>query len=316
MVLNMVQVREVGDAEDPVNWRLWTDEETGDFDSSAFVVVSYTHRWKIEELNKCAKTGVGVEDRQFTDVKRFSSFLAMAFVVAWRMLATRTVSEVEGGTAVADAFMEDEVEYLGLQAKAYKMEEIRTVAQAILLIAKMGGYLGTYKKPGWQVLWGGWMRFYERVIGFQVTKRYLKTLKKMWVNVRSYEGIAWRFPNSCRKQCHPKSHLLLRHFQRCLPNLPLLLGKKNNRRTSRMIFILSIVLFHTMDKVTFLIITIAVRTAAVLIKTIIVRRIISAFSTFFSKVGSMMLFYIFIPNFPVIILSAKIGIVIIGKSRI
>ena len=174
MVLNMVQVREVGDAEDPVNWRLWTDEETGDFDSSAFVVVSYTHRWKIEELNKCAKTGVGVEDRQFTDVKRFSSFLAMAFVVAWRMLATRTVSEVEGGTAVADAFMEDEVEYLGLQAKAYKMEEIRTVAQAILLIAKMGGYLGTYKKPGWQVLWGGWMRFYERVIGFQVTKRYLK----------------------------------------------------------------------------------------------------------------------------------------------
>ena len=118
----MVLVQEVTGEEESVNWKLWTTKEITDFDSSEFVVNAYTHRWKIEELNKAAKTGVRVEDRQFIDLKHFNPFLAMAFVVAWRILAMRTVEEVNGKTNINKAFTEDEVDYLKAHAKVFRIK--------------------------------------------------------------------------------------------------------------------------------------------------------------------------------------------------
>ena len=91
---NMVMVKEVSRRKNPVEWKLWTTEEIPNGPSSDFVVAAYAHRWKIEEVNKGAKTGVRVEERQFVDLDHFNPFLAMAFVVAWRMVALRTTVEV------------------------------------------------------------------------------------------------------------------------------------------------------------------------------------------------------------------------------
>ena len=169
--LNMVLVQEVSDGKDAINWKLWTNEDIKDFDSSEFIVNSYTHRWKIEEINKAAKTGVRVEDRQFTDLNHFVRFLSMAFVVAWRMLALRTIGEIDGKVDIRKAFTEDEADFLNIQAKHVGMK-MENVEDATLVIAAIGGFTKKYKKPGWQVLWVGQMRFYDRVLGFQLAKKF------------------------------------------------------------------------------------------------------------------------------------------------
>ena len=170
LLLNMVVVREKDNNEDPLEWRLWTTEDVDTIDSSEFVVTAYTHRWKIEEVNKGAKTGVRIEKRQFTDVNHLIPFLAMSFVIAWRIVALRTVAEISPDEKIEEAFEENEIEYLKSAGKEKKMK-MSTVQDAISYIARLGGFLRTYERPGWQILWQGWMRFYERVEGFKLAKR-------------------------------------------------------------------------------------------------------------------------------------------------
>ena len=112
-----------------------------------------------------------MEDRQFTDLNHFVRFLSMAFVVAWRMLALRTIGEIDGKVDIRKAFTEDEADFLNIQAKHVGMK-MENVEDATLVIAAIGGFTKKYKKPGWQVLWTGQMRFYDRVLGFQLAKKF------------------------------------------------------------------------------------------------------------------------------------------------
>ena len=170
LCLNMVLVDELGEDQKPVSWKIWTTEEISNAGSSKCIVDSYANRWKIEEVNKGAKTGVRVEDRQFTELDHFLPFLAMSFVIAWRMVALRTVAEVSPETPIKEAFTSDEVDFIKAAAKEKEMD-MNNVSDAIYFIAKLGGFTGRYKRPGWIILWQGWMRFYERVEGFLVAKK-------------------------------------------------------------------------------------------------------------------------------------------------
>jgi hypothetical protein len=89
----------------------------------------------------------------------------MAFVVAWRLVALRTVVEVSPNTSVAKAFTPDEVAYMKAQAKKFKLA-MKTVEDGLFLIARLGGFTGRYERAGWQILWKGWIKFHERVSGF------------------------------------------------------------------------------------------------------------------------------------------------------
>jgi len=167
--VNVVMVKDLPGQEDLVEWRLLTSEVIDNSEQSQFVVESYTHRWKIEEVNKGAKTGVRVEERQFTNLDHFIPFLAMAFVLAWRIVALRTVVEINPETPIKEGFTKDEVDFLKVQGKklGFKM---RNLKDALSLIARLGGFTGRYERPGWQILWQGWIRFYERVAGFMLAR--------------------------------------------------------------------------------------------------------------------------------------------------
>ena len=58
------------------------------------------------------KIRVRVEDRQFTDLNHFVRFLSMAFVVAWRMLALRTIGEIDGKVDIRKAFTKESFEVM------------------------------------------------------------------------------------------------------------------------------------------------------------------------------------------------------------
>jgi hypothetical protein len=171
IMANVVLVKAVEGEECEIKWRLYTSEPIANADESKFIVTCYTHRWKIEEVNKGAKTGVSIEDRQFTDLDHFIPFLAVSFVVAWRIVALRTVVEVNPTVRIEEGFTEDEVAYLKAQSEE-RGGEMKTIKDALNLIARLGGFTGSYARPGWQILWRGWIRFYERVAGFVLAKNY------------------------------------------------------------------------------------------------------------------------------------------------
>ena len=115
--VNIVLVQEVPGEINELKWRLITSENIDNSSNSQEIVTYYSHRWKIEEVNKGAKTGVRIEERQFTDASHCISFLAMAFVVAWRMVALRTVAEISPKTPIEEAFTSEEVAYMKEQTK-------------------------------------------------------------------------------------------------------------------------------------------------------------------------------------------------------
>ena len=73
---------------------------------------------------------------------------------------------------VKEAFTEDEVLYLKAEAKKIGLR-MKTVKDVLILIAKLGGFTGRYKNPGWIIIWQGWMKFYERVSGFMLARETL-----------------------------------------------------------------------------------------------------------------------------------------------
>lgn len=168
--VNVVLVKNIESEETEIKWRLLTSEKVDNAAESLFVVLAYSQRWKIEEVNKGAKTGVKVEKRQFTELEHFIPFLAMAFVVAWRIVGLRTVVEIAPETLIKEAFTPDEVSYMKIQAKELELP-MKNVKDGLLLIARLGGFTGRYDRPGWQILWQGWIKFYERVSGFTLARK-------------------------------------------------------------------------------------------------------------------------------------------------
>ena len=163
--LDIVFVDEVNLTEPnkPVSWRLLTSHNTENSNSSEKIVDMYKGRWTIEELNKCAKTGVKLEERQFTDLNHFRPFCAISFVIGWRLLSIRDISLKNSNTPAEEAFSDNEVEYLKAKLGTSKLI---TIKEGLDHIAQEGGYMGSYSSPGWIILWRGWFKFTLKVDGF------------------------------------------------------------------------------------------------------------------------------------------------------
>lgn len=166
---NMVWIKEIEPTDQPdINWRLITDQSIQDSSLSQAVVLAYECRWIIEEMNKAAKTGASVEKRQFTELDHYKPFIGITYVIAWRMLFVRNLGEIEGDAPIENFFAQEEIEYMKAESPH---DNITTVQDALLFIARLGGFTRRYKRPGWIILWQGWTKFYERVTGYLLYKK-------------------------------------------------------------------------------------------------------------------------------------------------
>jgi hypothetical protein len=173
--VNIIFVREINppSGKTPAFWRLLTSCPVQDIKDSKKVVNDYLLRWKIEEFNKCAKTGVLLEERQFTTLENLCPVIAMTFVVAWRILSIRDISKMKDETPIHEVFSPQEVDYLEDKLSPLK-EKILTVKQAVKYIAQEGGFLELYPHPGWIILWRGWYKFVLLVEGYTFAKQFYK----------------------------------------------------------------------------------------------------------------------------------------------
>lgn len=156
-----------------IEWKLLTTEKVETAEDAARIVELYTRRWRIEEWHRVLKQGCKVQEHQNQTAERLKRAIVLDAVISWRIqlmtLLGREVPELP-----AEVFF-DEWETKLLEAmEAEKGKKGRkppfTLGDAIILVAKQGGYLGRRSDPppGAETMWKGLIAFYNRVEGYRI----------------------------------------------------------------------------------------------------------------------------------------------------
>jgi len=145
----------------PLEWILLTNQPCPDLSSACRVIGYYERRWIIEELHKAMKTGVGVEEMQFTTSAALEPMIGLLSTVATVLLNLRALSrQPEAKTRKAsELFSMHYVKVLG----AWRYREFRpdlTIHDFFFTLGRLGGHQNrkSDKSPGWLVLWRGWAK--------------------------------------------------------------------------------------------------------------------------------------------------------------
>jgi hypothetical protein len=167
--LSAVLIREMNPPAGVVGleWLLLTTLEVLTFEQACEIIRYYTLRWLVERFHFVLKSGCALEDRQFLKVDRLQRFLALANVVAWRLLWLTYLGRVQADLPCTVAF--EATEWQALYAYHNKTTHLPdqppTLQQATLWLARLGGFLARKSdgEPGVKVLWRGWLRLADIV---------------------------------------------------------------------------------------------------------------------------------------------------------
>ena len=111
------------------------------------------------------KSGCAIEQRQLEHGDRLMRFLALANVVAWRLLWQTYLGRIDRDLPCTVVLAEHEWKalYSFIHKTAVTPTETPTLGQTIDWIAQLGGFLGRKAdgQPGVKVLWRGWRRLFD-----------------------------------------------------------------------------------------------------------------------------------------------------------
>ena len=175
--LYVVYVAEVSPpprGEKPIDWMLLTNQPVLDPDDAWRVVEWYERRWVVEEYHKAMKTGCQIEDLQFTAVERLQPAIALLSGVALTLLNLRDASR-RSDASTRPAVTLFALEYIEvLSAWRYgKLRSDLTIHDFFFALARLGGHQNRKgdHRPGWLVLWRGWMKLQYMLDGYLAVKR-------------------------------------------------------------------------------------------------------------------------------------------------
>jgi len=145
--------------EKPIEWLLLTTVPTASLTDVIERVHWYTCRWTIEVWHRVLKTGCRIESRQLETVERLAVALTLYSIIAWRILYATMLARTDPGLPCTVVLTQDEWQalYCNIQRVAVPAAAPPTLGEAILWIAKLGGFLARKSDgvPGPHVLWRG-----------------------------------------------------------------------------------------------------------------------------------------------------------------
>lgn len=150
---------------EPIEWMLLTSVPTHSLADALERLSWYARRWTIETWHRVLKSGCQIEARQFGDVQRFMRATALFAVISWRILYATLLARLDGDLSCE--MLLQRFEWQALYCRTHGTTALPpqppTLAQAILWIAKLGGYLGRKRDrpPGTTVLWRGFLALHE-----------------------------------------------------------------------------------------------------------------------------------------------------------
>jgi len=156
-----------------IEWLLLTTEEVRTAEEAARIVDLYTRRWRIEEWHHVLKSGCKILEHQNETAERLMRVIAMDAVLAWRIqlltLLGREVPDLPC-TVFFDEWEVKVLEALERQRGKQGMKPPFNLQQAIILVAKQGGYLARRNDPppGPKCIWKGIMHLYNLSAGYRL----------------------------------------------------------------------------------------------------------------------------------------------------
>lgn len=160
--------------EKPVEWLLLTNQPVKTFADAWRVTGWYECRWIVEEYHKGQKTGVAIEELQFTTVERLQPAIALLSAVALTLLDLRDASRHDDAqTRLATTVVSPD--YVAVLT-AWRYGEVRlkiSVHDFYYALARLGGHQNRNhdKRPGWLVLWRGWQKLQAMFDGYLAAQR-------------------------------------------------------------------------------------------------------------------------------------------------
>ncbi len=151
--------------QDPVEWMLLTSVPTTNMDEALERLAWYARRWTIETWHRVLKSGCQIEARQFGDVERFMRATALFAVIAWRILYATLLGRLDAD--ISCEVLLQRFEWQALYCRTHGTTKLPkkppTLGDAVLWIAKLGGYLGRTndRPPGTTVMWRGFHALHE-----------------------------------------------------------------------------------------------------------------------------------------------------------
>jgi hypothetical protein len=157
----------------PLEWILLTNRPVQTMEDAWERASWYECRWVIEEFHKAQKTGCSIEDMQFTTSAALTPMIALLSVVAVTLLNLREASrrpdaQERPATDLVDA------RYVAVLS-AWRYKKVRkdlSIHDFFYALARLGGHQNRKRdhRPGWLVLWRGWMALQHMVDGAEALK--------------------------------------------------------------------------------------------------------------------------------------------------
>lgn len=151
----------------PLRWSLLTTMPISSFDEACRLIEFYTLRWIIERFHFVLKSGCRIEERRLDAVAACQRFLALANLVAWRLLFLTYLGRLAPALPCTIALQDAEWKalYCFIHKSPFPPAAPPSLHQAIRWIAQLGGFLArsSDSHPGVKVLWRGWQRLADLV---------------------------------------------------------------------------------------------------------------------------------------------------------
>lgn len=162
--LNVVQVLEENPPKgaEPVAWVIATSLPTRTRAEIERVIDIYRARWVIEELHKALKTGCMIEKRQLQSFESITTLLALSYPIACELLRIRSRAR-QPGLPASEVLRPSLLACLRAHPHAGKLSPNPTAAEALSVVAALGGHIKWNGPPGWQTLAAG----YKEILAFE-----------------------------------------------------------------------------------------------------------------------------------------------------
>lgn len=171
ITLNMVRVWEEAppDGQEPVEWRLLTNEPIDSVTELTRIVDRYRARWTIEEYFKALKSGCAYETRQLGDYEGLLNALAVFAPIACRMLTLRTEARLHPNEQRIRVLDDDELTVLRTLGRR-KLSDSPTSREILLAVAGLGGHIKYAPDPGWLTIARGFRELETLTVGWRAAK--------------------------------------------------------------------------------------------------------------------------------------------------
>lgn len=167
--INVVRVWEASppDGEKPIEWVLLTTEPVASKKQQLRIIDIYRKRWLIEDYFKALKTGCSLEKRQVDSYSGMRRVLCLLVPMAYRLLRLRGLSRTAAEQSASVAFDATEL-LLIARAQPRPTKTPKLLADALALLAKMGGHITNNGPPGWMTLGAGYEKLLLLKLGFHL----------------------------------------------------------------------------------------------------------------------------------------------------